>query len=136
MMGGVNDLLKPRDESEREDDVIQSLVLSIQVALQNAMHRNSVTQKQLADRLGISAARVSQILAKEGSNLTLRTIGRIAHALGEDFELVTKSEALQIQKMKGVREYAAIGRVVHSPRRDPWKDSTDNLNRFPQNMAA
>lgn len=135
-MSGVNDLLKPRDESEREDDFIESLVLSIQVALQNAMHRNSVSKKQLAERLGISAARVSQILAKEGSNLTLRTLGRLAYALGEEFELVTKSEALHLQKMKGFQEYAEIGRVAHSPRRDPWKDYTANLNRFPQNMAA
>jgi transcriptional regulator with XRE-family HTH domain len=38
--------------------------------------------------LGMSPARVSQILSSNGPNLTLKTIARIAHALGEDFELV------------------------------------------------
>ena len=135
-MAGINELFEARNEKEREEYAIESLVLSIQLALQKAMNGNCVSQKELADRLGVSPARVSQILSVRGANLTIKTIGKIAHALGEDFELVTKQQALQLQERKNQVQYAEIRRVARTPRRDPWKDYTANLNRFPEQCAA
>lgn len=98
MMLGINELLRPQDEDELEQDRTDSLVLSVQIAIQEAMAAKGVSQRELAERLGVSAARVSQIVAGSGSNLTLRTIGRIAHALDEQFELVTHREAVRLAR--------------------------------------
>lgn len=45
-----------------------------------------ITQRELATRLGVSEARVSQILSG-GENLTLRTLADMGWALGVQFEL-------------------------------------------------
>ncbi|MEL0437976.1 helix-turn-helix domain-containing protein [Phycobacter sp. K97] len=86
------DLLGPK-KGEEETFAIEDLVFSTQVALQQAMKRHGVTNKELSERLGMSPARVSQVFSTNGPNLTLKTIARIAHALGEDFEFVRKHEA-------------------------------------------
>lgn len=86
------ELLGPQLDEEKEAFAIESLVFSVQVALQKAMSKHGVTNKELAQRLGMSPARVSQVFSSNGPNLTLKTIARIQHALGEDFELISKSE--------------------------------------------
>ena len=45
------------------------------------MRRQNLTQRQLAVRLGVSEARVSQLLNASG-NLTVRTLARVASAIG------------------------------------------------------
>ena len=82
-----NELLGPK-KGEEGDFATEALVFSTQVALQKAMNRKGVGKKELSERLGMSPARVSQIFSSNSPNLTLKTIARIAHALGEDFELV------------------------------------------------
>jgi len=82
------ELLGPK-KGEEEDFATEALVFSTQVALQKAMNRKGVGKKELSERLGISPARVSQIFSSNGPNLTLKTIARIAHAIGEDFELIS-----------------------------------------------
>lgn len=57
-------------------DTLEGLVESI-----------GVSRKELADRLGVSAGRVSQIL-NGGENLTLRSLAGIGWALGLRFDLV------------------------------------------------
>lgn len=85
------DLLGPK-KGEEEVFAIEDLVFSTQVALQKAMNQHGVTNKELSERLGMSPARVSQVFSTNGTNLTLKTIARIAHALGEDFEFVRKND--------------------------------------------
>jgi transcriptional regulator with XRE-family HTH domain len=45
-----------------------------------------ITQRELGERIGVSPGRVSQILSGE-ENLTLRSLGALAWALGVRFEL-------------------------------------------------
>ncbi|WP_413719219.1 helix-turn-helix domain-containing protein [Silicimonas sp. MF1-12-2] len=93
-------------KGEEEVYAIEALVFSTQVALQRAMNRKGVSNKELAERLGMTPARVSQIFSTNGPNLTLKTIARIAQALGEDFEFVRKQElrtSLPEEKAKGFR---------------------------------
>lgn len=59
----------------------EELILEVTEALSQALAREQVTKKTLADRLGKSKGFVSQILAG-GRNLTLRTLADIADALG------------------------------------------------------
>lgn len=86
------DLLGPQHQGEEEAFAIEALVFSVQIALQKAMQKHGVTNKVLAERLGMSPARVSQIFSSNGPNLTLRTIARIQHALGEEFEFLSMSD--------------------------------------------
>lgn len=90
---GVNKELLGLGDNEGEVYAIEELVFSIQLCLQKAMIENGISNKELAERLGMTPARVSQIFADKGPNLTLKTIGRIIHALGEDFEFVKKVTA-------------------------------------------
>ena len=82
--------LLPTNDEERLIVSTEMLVLSIQVALQKAMTKHGVTNAELAARLGMSVARVSQIFSEKGPNLTLKTIARVAAALGEDFEFLPR----------------------------------------------
>lgn len=54
---------------------------SAAAALASALRQRGLTQRQLAARLGVSEARVSQLLSASG-NLTVRTLARVAGALG------------------------------------------------------
>lgn len=59
----------------------EELILEVTEALSQALAREQVTKKALADRLGKSKGFVSQVLAG-GRNLTLRTVADLADALG------------------------------------------------------
>ena len=63
--------------------------LNIEVAdiLRVEIQRLGITQKMVADKLGISPARLSQILNTEEKNLTLNTIADIATALDRRVKL-------------------------------------------------
>lgn len=60
----------------------ERLVVDVQVAIQQLLVKRGLRQSDLADLLGVSAARVSQMFGDEARNLTLRTLGRIFHVLG------------------------------------------------------
>jgi DNA-binding Xre family transcriptional regulator len=91
------ELLGPRSDGEAQTFAIEALVFSVQIALQKAMAKHGVTNKELAERLGMTPARVSQIFSTNGPNLTLKTIAKVQHALGEEFELLSKSD-IQVPK--------------------------------------
>jgi transcriptional regulator with XRE-family HTH domain len=55
--------------------------VQLQAALHNLMGAKGVSQRELAERLGVSEARVSQMFSSAG-NLTVRTVGEVFHALG------------------------------------------------------
>ncbi|MDF5758223.1 helix-turn-helix transcriptional regulator [Spongiactinospora sp. TRM90649] len=50
------------------------------------MREHKISRAELASTMGVSAGRVSQILSGE-ENLTLRTLGSVADALGARFEI-------------------------------------------------
>jgi transcriptional regulator with XRE-family HTH domain len=95
-MTDLKSLLEQYGSGRTEENAIEALVVSVQLALQRAMSANCVSQKQLAERLGLSGARVSQILSADGANLTLKTIARVAFALNEEFEFVSQNDAKSI----------------------------------------
>lgn len=134
------DFLEPLNDAERIDIAAESLAVSVQLAVQKAMVRGGMSQKTLAERLGVSTARVSQILSDHGRNLTLKTLGRIAHALGEDFEFVALRDLRELKaraKAKGGELRVSPALVIAYERDDnPWKDMTANQNKFPEKIAA
>lgn len=121
-----SELLGPQ-QGEEEAFAIESLVFSTQVALQRAMNRKGVSNKELSDRLGMSPARVSQIFSSSGPNLTLKTIARIAHALGEDFEFIRKEDVKVPTLPEGkAKEFRSVIMQLNSRPAPSWKERAAN----------
>ena len=74
----------PRDKNEASLYAEEKLILAVQAEMENLLQRNSVSRAELARRLDVSEARVSQIFSSEPKNLTLRIIARVFHVLGEE----------------------------------------------------
>lgn len=131
------ELLGPKN-GEEETFAVEALVFSTQVALQKAMNRRGVSNKELSERLGMSPARVSQIFSTNGPNLTLKTIARIAHALGEDFEFIRKEDvkahALPEEKAKGFKRVVLREKVRSNP--FTWEERATNLSDYRKNKLA
>jgi transcriptional regulator with XRE-family HTH domain len=65
----------------------EDLILEAQMLIQGALNERGLSQKDLAELLGVGQSYVSQMLGLSGRNLTLRTIARVMHALGLTAEL-------------------------------------------------
>lgn len=90
------ELAKPRSEEAREKARIRKenrdwLRMSQEIALCLHYHLRSagITQKELADKMGVSAVYVGRLL-KGGENLTLETICKIQKVICEDVITVAK----------------------------------------------
>lgn len=112
---------------ERRDYCIESLALSVQFALQKSMNANCISKKELAERLGVSPARVSQYLASDAVNLTLKTIGKIADALGEEFEMFSITDINEL-KLKAKKSndfrFVDVVKIVPAAARVRWEDKS------------
>lgn len=124
----INSALLGPQTGEEEAFAIEALVFSVQVSLQKAMNKHGVTNKDLAERLGMTPARVSQIFSTSGPNLTLKTIARIQHALGEDFEFVEKAKAVPAKGNKAIQAASIVSIVAERGR--IWREiPVANSNR-------
>jgi predicted XRE-type DNA-binding protein len=67
-------------------DVVSQLPLEVTSAITWYMKQHRVSRAELAKRLSVTPGRVSQVLSGD-ENLTLRTIGTVAEALGAHVEV-------------------------------------------------
>lgn len=84
----------------------ENLLIDYQFLLQEKMSQKGVSQSDLAQRAGISKARLSQIMS-DNANPTVKTFAGLFHALGErvhvssapvdEVEEIQKPEALQTE---------------------------------------
>ena len=65
------------------------LVIDFQFLVQDLAETSQLSRTELADRIGISKARLSQLLGS-GANPTLHNVARILHALGEKASISVK----------------------------------------------
>ncbi|CAN7433934.1 helix-turn-helix domain-containing protein [Rhizobium rhizogenes] len=72
---------KTRDLTADEIGVGEDALIDFQFAALDAMREKGITKVQLADMLGISRARVSQMFSSD-ANLTIKLVGRTLDALG------------------------------------------------------
>lgn len=70
----------------------ENALADLQFALIDEMRAQNVTKADLADRLGVSRSRVSQLLSPD-ANPTLKLVARALNALGLSAEYVSKIEA-------------------------------------------
>lgn len=94
----------------------QYLLAAVAFVFADAMDRSGLSQKQLASRLNVSEARISQILNASG-NPTVRSIARIAEALEckAQLKLINKlkhQESTKIHARGEVQEEEPI-KAVH-----------------------
>lgn len=71
---------KVRDLTAADVIIAEETLLNFQEAVILAMNEKNITQSELADQLGISRGRMSQILSSD-ANPTLKLVGRITAAL-------------------------------------------------------
>ena len=86
----LQELAKPRNEraqrrsqERRENRAWLTFSQDIALALHYYMREKEMTQRELADKMGVSPAYVVKLL-KGGENLTLDTICKLQDALGEN----------------------------------------------------
>lgn len=71
----------------------EELILDAQITIQRILNEKDICQAELARVLGVSESYISQMLSDSARNLTLRTVARVMHALGEKAHLTTKRYA-------------------------------------------
>ncbi len=79
-------LNKQVSEKRRLAIAEETAIAHVALVVAELMEASGITNKELAERLGVTEGRVSQILSAE-TNPTIRTLGRIAGALERDFKL-------------------------------------------------
>lgn len=128
------EVLGPQGDQEQEAFAIEALVFAVQLELQKAVKDGKLTFAQLAEKLDMSPARVSQIFSSKGPNLTLKTIGRIAFAAGAELTFARKAEPV-VEKTPMKRLMSA---VAHKPRHSSsWQEvRPHNDNKMPHLVAA
>lgn len=77
----MNLLQNAGEENFEELLACNRFIHDIQLEIETALAAKQVSYSELARRLDVSPARVSQILGGNGANLTARTIARIAFVL-------------------------------------------------------
>ncbi|WP_105371691.1 helix-turn-helix domain-containing protein [Neorhizobium huautlense] len=80
-----------RDLAAEEIIAGEDALMNYQFAVLDAMQEKSITKAELAKMLGVSRARVSQMLSSE-ANPTIKLVGRALHVLGLRADYVSASE--------------------------------------------
>ena len=68
----------------------ENFLFDTQVEMQRLLNEKGFKYKDLALGMGVSEARISQLFGDDNSNLTIRTIARVYHQLGEVPVLLTE----------------------------------------------
>lgn len=108
--------VRARLEKYRQDPEYQAekLTLAVTEEISKVMLAKNVSRAELARRLGVSAARVTNIL-RGGTNVTLKTVAAVAVALECEFRLgFYEWTTVNAEEMRRWTERAP-GRV------EPWK---------------
>jgi transcriptional regulator with XRE-family HTH domain len=92
----------------------ESFVTDTQSFLQTIMEEKGINQTQLAEAMGVSKARVSQMFSSEVKNFTIRLLARAVHALGDRVEITSSTyrEVEQRRHRETTREVAARGEHI------------------------
>jgi transcriptional regulator with XRE-family HTH domain len=80
--------------------VEEGFVVEVQSYLQELMNNAGISRSELARRMGVSRARVTQIFSDECTNLTIRLLAKAAHAMGE----VPRVESELTRRLRAARE--------------------------------
>lgn len=88
--------------------VEERFVADVQSYLQEMMDIRGITRSQLAEILGVSRSRVSQIFSQDCRNLTVRLLARAAHAVGEEPSITSPTFQIMEERRKEKRRVRLI----------------------------
>lgn len=80
----LKELVKTREDSFLVAE--ESAALDVEYLLDRMLREENISQRELAERLGVSEARVSQLISAD-TNPTVKTLARIANALGRKLDV-------------------------------------------------
>jgi len=106
----------PRSIDAREQSMAAARLSVETIALMNRLFEESgISQRELARRLGVGEARVSQLL-HGGGNVRIATLARVLHALGyvARLEFDTVGPPDQIRKRRRPGRPTPDGRPAHA----------------------
>lgn len=69
----------------------EAFVVEIQSMLETIMHEKGLTRAKLAEAMGVSRPRVTQMFSDDCTNFTIRLLARALHAMGERLELTCET---------------------------------------------
>lgn len=81
---------KLRDKEFQEFFELERRRLRIAYDIRNARIRKGLSQRRLAELAGVTQQMISRIETADAPNVSLRTVLRVAHALGLDVGLVPR----------------------------------------------
>lgn len=85
------------EEAEKHDDYwISALILDFTENLHRLMKKKNIKKSELAKQLGTSAAYITKVLRGD-ANFTLKTMFRLAKAVGGNLQLRVVSDETEIQ---------------------------------------
>jgi DNA-binding transcriptional ArsR family regulator len=88
------------DDKELEQAYLEEGFISdVQIDIVRMLSEKHVSRSELARRLKVSPASVTQMLGDGGANLTSRTIARAYLALNEEAAICTKRELKKLREM-------------------------------------
>jgi len=128
----MDKLFGKRNETNNEAFAIEDLVFKVQLALQKAMKKRGISQKQLARRLGVSESWVSQIFSDSSHNITLATIAKLELAIGKKIVFDDCKETAEVQREDP--KFYIVGNVS-IPKHNHWIEKAANHNEVPEKRA-
>ena len=126
----------------------EELIWRAQSIIQRELNKQGLKHRDLARRLGVSVARISQLMGDDPRNLTVRTVARILYQLGESGVFMTNRD---LEEIKGTTtETATATWVFTAPGRHfyggedtelvfeaaSFEDSTDDWREWAKAEAA
>ena len=92
-------MVRRDDNLDREKiEAEQNLLIDIQFLIQELIDKNGMSRTELADKAGISKARLSQLMSAE-ANPTVKSVAAIFNALGEELSISSRPKMATSQSV-------------------------------------
>ncbi len=113
-------MIDPRVNKETAGYVEEAFVVDVQSFLHHLMVEKGFNRSQLAEAMGVSRARVTQIFSDECKNFTIRLLARAVHALGEKPEITSSwhTDCVTSEEAETKERPASVFEIVYSHRWD------------------
>jgi transcriptional regulator with XRE-family HTH domain len=132
----MNEFFGLDTEKGKEALAVEALIFSVQLKVHEALAEVGMSQRELAERIGVSDSLVSQWLSRKGANLTVKTLARIFHAL--DDAVCIERRSVHERERAPARRNRELMSLAHGlvEKESPWQQRCSNENRAPQQVLA
>jgi len=104
-------MIDPRANNRTASYAEEAFVVDVQSFLHQLMVEKGFSRSQLAEAMGVSRARITQIFSDECKNFTVRLLARAVHALGEYPEITSEWHKAFEAKCNRVENVGALTRL-------------------------